>query len=744
MLSFAFNLSVILGSFLLFILVYILVFFFRFLRKINVQDKDKDAALIQYQQNLFYVFISIFAITLVNFSIRTISSITFFEINIFYLQGVLALLYITAIFVNLNLLLDKKGFFPLITFIYAAIALPLTFFWLKTNIFEGFHPLIPNYLLVKLCKGLWIFTGIIFCLASSFLRKRKESNEIYREYYFGVNKLYIYYLLSQIISMFFTSTILDYGFAAELLFSIPNLFLMFILTETDFVSIQHYKKPYLYLKQRIIFRMIISLAVIIIISLELVNYATIFIVKAELVSAKKAAFFNISSQLKKDIINYYDDKKQELWGYINKTSESHSFYYLGISLFNDLQKIKGLKKVLIFNARGEPTLEISDNNLNFSYSSEKSEQYAPYIEECRAKGFRYSFDQTNKNLELTLLQFQVNKGIISKNAFIKENDISESMSSEIWEELKKNGIINNQGLLTEAFKPTDIQFKLPLQPKYEKYMQYVLGILRPITGFVIAFYEPANLYQLVKNYSFERNGEIQLYNSDYSLIYSSYFVDSFKEELNKGKYLEIQDKLPITSMIIVVKQPEADAFTGLQKAQYNSFFFTTLAIVTFLLIAFLFLRIIEKPLRALQEGAKIIGKGDLNHEILIKEKNEFYELAIAFNNMVNDLKKLQKEQLKKEQILSITQLSVGLNHEINNPVATIMMGSQLVLKLFEKIDLSNEQELRSKMEVIQNTAKQIHEESRRVAKIIKDIQHINEPIIEDYVDGIKMVKVKFD
>ncbi|OGI10727.1 MAG: hypothetical protein A2Y40_10880 [Candidatus Margulisbacteria bacterium GWF2_35_9] len=392
-------------------------------------------------------------------------------------------------------------------------------------------------------------------------------------------------------------------------------------------------------------------------------------------SAKKQFFAVKTSEIISSLHGHYDSRRKDLQSYLDKFPTGSTPYYIGLAMFNNLKNIKGLKKVIMLNAQGEPVLTISEEKLNFAYSGKKTDIYDKYMEGTAKDGFMYSFNNINKLMEVSMLMFDESHNI---------------------------------------------------------------------SNYFIAFFTSDDLFKDIKEFAFEKNGEIQFFTEGYRLIYSSYFVSSFKEELNKGKYLETFETDLLTGIIIAIRQPLSDAFSGLQKAQYNSFFFTTLSIVLFLFIAFIYLRIIESPIRKLQEGANIIGSGNLNHEIVIKEKNEFFELAHAFNNMVKDLKKFQKEELKQEQLLSITRMSVGLNHEINNPIASIMMGAQLSIKLLDSIINSTGDNNIDKLQTLRNTAQQISDESKKISKILKDINNIQDPIIEDYVDGTKMVKVKFD
>lgn len=671
MFTFAFNISVVLSSFLIFLVTYILFNFFQVFKAV-IKKKKIISFLHKKLMGLYLIILIIF---LLEFLIKIISSTNIFTFNIFYLQGLISLFYIFATMLTIHFVIRKEKTLVFFVIVASLISLPLILIWVQTNIINGFNPFIPNYLLQKITKGIWAFSGIISCIVFRFATKKAEDDNQIKELHFAVSRLFLVFYIGQIISVFFSVNSMDYGYVISQTLAIPTLFLIYIITHTPFISIDFYKKPSLYLRQRIVFRMILSLAVIIIVALELVNYATIHIVKTELMIAKKSYFSVKATEITTEIHNHYDLKKRDLQSYLDKFPKGSTPYYIGLALFNNLKNIKGLKKVIMLTANGEPVLTISENKLNFAYSGKKKEIYNRYMDGSQETGFMYSFNNINKLMEVTMIMYD-----------------------------DKNNIAN----------------------------------------YFIAFFTSDKLFQSIKSFVFEKNGEIQLYTEGYRLIYSTYFVSSYKEELNKGKYLEIFKTDGLTNIIIAIRQPISDAFSGLQKAQYNSFFFTTLSIVLFLFIAFIYLRIIESPIRILQEGANIIGSGNLNHEIIIKEKNEFFELAHAFNNMVKDLRKFQKEELKQEQLISITRMSVGLNHEINNPIASIMMGAQLSLKLLDSLQENTHEDSKNKIQTLRNTSQQIFDESKKISKILKDINNIQDPIIEDYVDGTKMVKVKFD
>ncbi|GAJ06919.1 unnamed protein product, partial [marine sediment metagenome] len=61
-------------------------------------------------------------------------------------------------------------------------------------------------------------------------------------------------------------------------------------------------------------------------------------------------------------------------------------------------------------------------------------------------------------------------------------------------------------------------------------------------------------------------------------------------------------------------------------------------------------RNISKPLDELTKGAEIIGKGDLEHKVGVKSKDELGRLATAFNKMTGNLKEItaSRDELDRE------------------------------------------------------------------------------------------------
>ena len=666
MISIIFHFGIILGAFEVLIAIYTTFFLFR-------NKADSGYVTSSLIMRLQMVFLATAILSIIDLLVRTVSSLEIMELNLFWFQGLLAFAYLFGIFMHAFALTQNEKKRTLALSLWGVCAFLFSVFWLKTNVWDGFKPLIPNPDLIMLLHLVWIVSGLAW-ISLEWIR-RDRNNAIKQALDIAIARSWGFFLLGQSLTLFGGHVDLTVVYCIATLIALPNLFLLFLVVDTDFVSIDYYKKPFLYLKERIIIRMILTLSILIIVSLELINYVTLYIVKSEMTEAKTQFFHQKILEAQTTIHQSFDKDKAILMNVLNKTDKTASEYVIGISLFNQVGQLQGLNKLIILSSTKIPLLTITPTELQFSYDSTTEGSFDSLLSLCEKKGVVYSFYKHKQ------------KPMIASRL------------------LRPDG--------STAF-------------------------------YIIAYFNARDIFEQLKTLAFERNGELQILGNDYSLLYTTRASNSLRDEYKRERNLELSEVDPLTGLIIQVRQPEVDAFSGLQKAQYNSFFFTTFSIVIFLVIAFLFLRMIEAPLRKLQKGAKAIGSGDLNHTIDIKEKNEFFDLARAFNFMVQDLKKLQKEQLKNEQILSITSMSVGLNHEINNPLAAILMSNQMIQKMTKTLGDELGASGQKKLSLIDETCQKIDEEAKRIKKILEDIQNINEPIIEDYFDGTKMIKVKFD
>ncbi len=91
-------------------------------------------------------------------------------------------------------------------------------------------------------------------------------------------------------------------------------------------------------------------------------------------------------------------------------------------------------------------------------------------------------------------------------------------------------------------------------------------------------------------------------------------------------------------------------------------------------------RMIATPIASLVEANRRLAKGDMNVRVEFRGGSEIAQLGRSFNNMVETLEDSEKELLRQEKLASVGQLAAGVAHELNNPLGTILLYSDMLLK----------------------------------------------------------------
>ena len=114
-------------------------------------------------------------------------------------------------------------------------------------------------------------------------------------------------------------------------------------------------------------------------------------------------------------------------------------------------------------------------------------------------------------------------------------------------------------------------------------------------------------------------------------------------------------------------------------------------------------RVITRPLedlQALADTSRQVAAGDLNARAPATAGGEVGLLAESFNDMLDTLQATQKQLFQSEKLASLGQLSAGIAHELNNPLATVLLLSDLLRK-----ENSLSEETRKDVEIIVSETK---------------------------------------
>lgn len=94
--------------------------------------------------------------------------------------------------------------------------------------------------------------------------------------------------------------------------------------------------------------------------------------------------------------------------------------------------------------------------------------------------------------------------------------------------------------------------------------------------------------------------------------------------------------------------------------------------------AALYTRRLLKPLGAVTERAKAVGRGDLTPRPVVASNDEIGELATTFEGMVSAIARANEQLLAAERLATIGKMAAHVTHEIRNPLSSIGLNIELL------------------------------------------------------------------
>jgi len=173
----------------------------------------------------------------------------------------------------------------------------------------------------------------------------------------------------------------------------------------------------------------------------------------------------------------------------------------------------------------------------------------------------------------------------------------------------------------------------------------------------------------------------------FSKLFNSAFGDS-------GSTAVVKEK---TNWILSYKNIEGAPLTVGVLSSMEEFFkpFEKIGIISFVIIFLISVLVfaaiyyvVQKSLRALfvlTAAAKSVAAGNFDQEIAISAKDEIGDLASAFKEMTENIKRMIRELERTKKLALIGEFATRLSHEIRNPLTSLKMNLQMLEDKFNNV-----------------------------------------------------------
>jgi len=137
------------------------------------------------------------------------------------------------------------------------------------------------------------------------------------------------------------------------------------------------------------------------------------------------------------------------------------------------------------------------------------------------------------------------------------------------------------------------------------------------------------------------------------------------------------------------------------------------AFLVTVLLGFVVARRMTRNLDKLVDGAAAAARGDLEHRVEVRTRDEIGAVADALNTMMADLRSSKDRLVIAERIAAWQEIARRLAHEIKNPLTPIQMSVETLRKTWEKKHPSFE-------ETFDETTSTVLEETARLKRIVSE------------------------
>jgi signal transduction histidine kinase len=135
---------------------------------------------------------------------------------------------------------------------------------------------------------------------------------------------------------------------------------------------------------------------------------------------------------------------------------------------------------------------------------------------------------------------------------------------------------------------------------------------------------------------------------------------------------------PIAQVVVAVS--DAQLRQQLGELALRTAGLAAVALAAAAVLGWIIARRIARGLDALVAGAQAVSRGELEHRVAVKGKDEISEVASAFNGMTEELTESRERLQQAERLAAWQEIAQRLAHEIKNPLTPIQMSVETMRK----------------------------------------------------------------
>lgn len=210
-------------------------------------------------------------------------------------------------------------------------------------------------------------------------------------------------------------------------------------------------------------------------------------------------------------------------------------------------------------------------------------------------------------------------------------------------------------------------------------------------------------------------------------------------QFEDGTYFAARAPVRGASLSVAVLRNERDALAPLASLSFATAVLLALTLLAAVVVGAMLSRQLSFPIGRLAQGARELAKGNLKHRLAGHRVPELDDVARAFNQMAEnldaantrllgfneelqkqvaertaELREAQAQLLRSQRLGAVVDLTSGLAHELNNPLAAIIGTAQLL-----QLELPSQDPLQERLQPIVV-------EGLRISKMLKRITTLSD------------------